>query len=233
MSETLCKRCNVATDYDLPVGRHWAKNGATKDCYDCLCNACMLAVWPSPVTFVFDWGLPAWVEPRMRSMPVLERLQKWFRTGPRCVVHFVNRKETESLAWQYRWNEWDHASVPRNPWSYRGYCIGERIVVIVDSLGVETPDSIEWITYHELAHLEQSQRANMSNEAWRLENKNEGRTGYDWESDAGHEADSEERHVNRVATAFMGGKEYARPWWRPRVLAAQAGEPIPPDPLAS
>jgi hypothetical protein len=102
-------------------------------------------------------------------------------------------------------------------------------VILVDE--TENPDSIEWITYHELAHLSCS-RARMIDEAMDAENKVEGRTGYEWKDDAGHEADSEERLVNRVATAWMGGKEYARPWWRPRVAAHLAGEAVLPDPHA-
>lgn len=72
----------------------------------------------------------------------------------------------------------------------------------------------------------------MFDDAMDEENRTEGRKGYEWKDDAGHEADSEERLVNRIATAHMGGKEYARPWWRPRVNAKLAGETVLPDPHA-
>jgi hypothetical protein len=225
-----CKRCGENTCGENQ-GSDLVRNGATGG-YERLCRACYVQLWPSEVKFHFAYGLPSWVEERMRTYEVLQRLTRWFRLGPQCQVYFVHRKDTDTLAWQYLWNQWDHDKRPRGLYSYRGWCGGGKIVIIVDSEGIETGDSIEWLTYHELGHHEQQGLARMSDHAWYAENKNEGREGYDWESDAGHEADSEERHVNRVATAFMGGKEYARAWWRPRVQAAQGGLPIPPDPNA-
>lgn len=201
-----------------------------------VCDACDLRIWQTPIKFHFDYGLPKWVEAHMRSKRVLDRLQSWFRdAGPRCQVYFVCRANTDTVRWQYEWSEWERHKAARKPFSFRGWCGGGQIVIIVDAFGIETPESVEWLVYHELGHHEQQTRAYMSDGAWNHENRNEGRTSYEWEDDKGHEADSEERHVNRVATAYMGGKEYARPWWRPRVNAYLAGERDPskfPDPHA-
>lgn len=220
-----CTTCGAQTCKE-EHGCAYLKNGATGE-HDRVCYACAVKAWQCPVQFVFEHGLPAWVEPHMRRREVLERLQSWFRNGERCTVNFVNRATTETVEWQYRWQQWERTRPPRKPYSYRGYCGAGTVVIIVDALGIETPESVEWLTYHELAHHEQQTAAHMSDAAWNHENKNEGRSGYEWEDDAGHEADSEERHVNRVATAYMGGKEYARPWWRPRVNAVLAGQPLP------
>jgi hypothetical protein len=231
-----CCPCAVCGKNRCPegVGTEYLRNGATGE-FDKVCPDCHLRTWQSPIKFHFDHGLPAWVEQRMRTTEVLGRLNSWFRDGPKCQVYFVNRRETDTVKWQYQWAEWERERVPRKPFSYRGWCGGSQIIIIVDSHGIETPDSIEWITYHELGHHEQQTHAHMSDSAWNVENRNEGRTGYEWEDDAGHEADSEERHVNRVATAYMKGKEYARAWWRPRVNAFLAGKAPKdfPDPNAA
>lgn len=224
---TTCKRCNESL-FDWNEVEHVDARLGT----DHICKQCWLDVWDVAVRFVFEYGIPRFVEERMRTPQVLKRLRQWFgwgsygkRMGPACVVYFVPRAKTERLEWQVEWHRGE-------PWSYRGYCAHHYIVVIVDDEWVETADSVEWLTYHELGHFEQQRNARMSDNAWEEENKTEGRTTYEWKDDAAHEADSEERHVNRVATAFMGGKEYARPWWRARVNALKAGEPVGnfPDP---
>jgi hypothetical protein len=191
-----------------------------------LCDECYVHVWNCPIKFVFEWGLPEWVEPHMKSLRVLEQIRQWFRQAPPCIVHFVPRELTESINWNYHWEPSNNEYPQRDKFSYRGFCRWSQIVVIVDSHGIETPESIEWITYHELGHHECQKISHMADTAWDKENKNEGRVGYEWKDDKGHEADSEERHVNRMATAFMGGKEYARPWWRKRVNAFLEGKPI-------
>jgi hypothetical protein len=122
-----------------------------------------------------------------------------------------------------------HTNRPPEPYSYRGWCGTQEIVLLYDE--TETLDSIEWVCLHELAHHACNQAA-MFDDAMSQENKNDKRMHYEWKDDAGHEADSEERLVNRIATAFMLGREYARPWWRPRVIAHLAGLPMP-DPHAS
>jgi hypothetical protein len=218
-----CVRCGVeSTEKDCK----WLKKNNE---YRKACAKCQLEVWDVPIYFIFHWGIPDWVEPHMKSTRVFDNLRQWFRSGPPCYVHFFLRSEVDTLGWQYRWNIWDHENLPRGPYSYRGWCGDRRIIIIVDDNGIETPESIEWITYHELGHHECQSRAFMADAAFSAENKNDGRTTYAWQDDEGHEADSEERHVNRLATAFMGGREYARPWWRKRVNAFLAGETSLPD----
>lgn len=217
-----CIKCGVQTCKEEHGSLH-AHNAAT-DVHDRLCEKCGVKVWESPIQFIFAHGIPKHIRNHMQSARVLKRLNQWFHNCAPAVVYFQHRKKSETLEWQHAWEGYGK---PRKPYSFRGWCGNSRILVLVDSDGIETPESIEWITYHELGHLEQQRTSRMSDAAWSEENKNEGRTTYEWEADAGHEADSEERHVNRVATAFMGGKEYARPWWRARVNAFLVGAPLP------
>ena len=202
-----------------------------------LCRAtCAIALWPCPIRIVLHEEIPPRIAERLRSVHVLERLIAWFGVYSKqrvadFAVHVFHRRDSETVPWMQLWDR--HAGQkPVEPYSYRGWCdtAFSRIVLLVDE-HTETPDSAEWLLYHELAHLACS-NARMIDHAMEAENKTEGRTTYEWKDDAGHEADSEERLVNRVATAYMGGREYARPWWRPRVVALGRGDEILPDPHA-
>lgn len=231
MSDYTCRSCSHVGPYTDSGWLH--VTDPIDGSYAYLCSGCAIREWPCPIRFVFHFGVPEWARSRLATVETLKNLNSWFgehSTAPveDFVVHFFHRREAETLSWLHKWDP-QRSRKPVEPYSYRGWCDYRRIVVLVDE--TETPDSIAWITYHELAHLACS-RSRMIDQAMDQENKNEGRTGYEWKDDAGHEADSEERLVNRVATAWMGGKEYARPWWRPRVAALLSGATQLPDPHA-
>jgi hypothetical protein len=158
---------------------------------------------------------------------MLRKFQRWFRSSRRFYVHVFHRLESDNVDWMSRWST--HTK-PAPPYSYRGWCSYDYTVLLWDD--TETSQSIEWILYHELGHYVCSQVAYMFDTAMDLENQLEGRGPYEWKDDTMHEADSEERLVNRVATALMGGQERARPWWRPRVTAKQRGYLVLPDGFA-
>lgn len=199
---------------------------------DKLCKACAVAAWPSNLHLFFNYGVPKWARDAVRTYEVLEEARRWFSYGywkhKPIAVHYYHRREAETIQWM---SAWEYRSRPSEPYSYRGWCEGSdgRIVILVDE--TETPESILWITWHEIAHAVTT-RARMFDTAMEEENKTEGRKTYEWKDDVGHEADSEERLVNRVATAHMQGKERARPWWRPRVVAKQRGYAVLPDAFA-
>ena len=192
-----------------------------------VCRACYVKRWPCAIRFVFHFGIPAELREHLETVEMLRKLQRWFGDSRPFLVHVFSRREAETLTWQYQWDR-HRSGKPCEPYSFRGFCRGEHIVILFDE--TETLESIEWILYHELGHHACHSQVRMFDEAMDAENRNDGRNGYEWKDDAGHEADSEERLVNRIATAYMGGKEYARPWWRPRVKAHLAGEQKLPDP---
>jgi hypothetical protein len=195
-----------------------------------LCPACAVERWPCPVYFVFHAAVPDEVRRALRSWDELQRLRRWFGGTRPFPIHVYHRREAETLAFQLLYDTAHHGSGrPVEPYSYRGWCSYREIVLLWDE--TETVDSIRWLALHECAHHACS-ASKMIDAAMEAENANEGRTTYEWKDDVGHEADSEERLVNRVATAHMGGREYARPWWRPRVKAYLEGRPMPPDPHA-
>jgi hypothetical protein len=214
--DCLCTRCGTRVDHD--ARQYLYSNLTSSGVY--VCPDCYVRVWPTPVKLVFDQDCPEWVEPVFRTVEWVHRLREGFSSA-RGVVHFFNRRTAERTDWQALWDQRHH---PVEPYSYRGWCAGwkHEIVILVDE--VETPESVQWIVLHELGHLACTQ-APFIDKAMDRENANDGRTHYEWKDDRGHEADSEERLVNRVATAYMGGKEYARPWWRARVTAKLAGLP--------
>jgi hypothetical protein len=222
-----CVRCNkVVAD---PAEAVWIAKKATTE-YLQICTECELIIWDVPIKLVFHWGIPTWVESTIRTKRILSNLQLWFNHRSPCVIHYVSREEADTVAWQSNWvarDRWDEKA--RGSFSYRGYCDWGTIVVLVDSVGIETPESLEWITYHELGHHECQRIAKMVDQACSVTNKNNGLIEYNWQDDDAHESDAEEQHVNRMATAFMGGREYARPWWRKRVDAWKAGESVLPD----
>lgn len=187
------------------------------------CNECAIRRWDCPIHFVFHDLVPQEVKDRFLTVEMLRRLNKWFKHSTGYFpVHVFSRRQAETVEWMRFWST--RGLKPDKPYSYRGYCRYDRIVLLFDE--TETLDSFEWILYHELGH-HACNKNEMFDDAVAEENKIEGRTTYEWEDDVGHEADSEERLVNRIATAYMGGREYARPWWRPRVNAKLKGEPMP------
>lgn len=224
-------RCAVCGSVDRDGDHFYVQNYTrTGDQTDRLCVPCAVQRWPVTVDVTLHWGVPDAIRDRLRSYRVLKRLQEWFRLGRPFPVYVYPRREAERLQWQHDLEATGGRSdgLPIEPYGYRGWCSYREIILLWDE--TETPDSMEWLLYHELGHHATSS-ASMIDKAMAEENRVEGRTTYDWKDDAAHEADSEERLVNRVATAFMGGREYARPWWRPRVRALLAGEPMP-DPYA-
>lgn len=227
-----CNRCQFSGPYEDQKWL-WLPQPFGESAGVYLCEKCSIAEWPCPIRLVFHMGTPDWARTRIASAEMLQNLRAWFGEYSLApvedfVVHYFHRREAERLKWLFQWDP-NREHTPIAPYSYRGWCDYRRIVVLVDE--TETPDSVLWLTYHELAHMACS-RTRMIDQAMDQENKNEGRKGYEWKDDAGHEADSEERLVNRVATAWSGGKEYARPWWRPRVVAHLAGSTALPDPHA-
>ena len=226
MSEDTLLCADCGTPEPTPHALHWIDNPIERHADIRVCDACFVWRWPCPIRFVFYAGVPTAVRDHLESVKILRRLQSWFRESETMLVHIFHRREAETLDWQYKWDR--HRGGPIEPYSYRGFCTGLKIVILWDE--TETLESIEWITYHELGHHACNSQVRMFDDAMSVENRNEGRDRYEWKDDAGHEADSEERLVNRIATAHMGGKEYARPWWRPRVKALLAGEKELPDP---
>lgn len=197
--------------------------------YETRCEPCAVASWPCSVHFVWGFGIPEEVKARFLTLKMLERLRQWdvpTRTKPVYVFH---RRETESTYWLSRWDQRAQYCRPGAPYGYRGWCSYDHILLLWDE--TETPDSMEWLLYHELGHVACS-RAKMFDMAMSRENEIEGRTAYAWQDDEAHEEDSEERLVNRVATAHMDGIERARPWWRPRVIGFQRGYSVLPDAFA-
>lgn len=218
--ESKCSRCSHVLDTET---REWLYGPPPREEGEWVCASCYVRAWPSKVHLVFHFGLPEWVERTFRTVEWLDRLKNGF-PNTYGVVQFFPRRVAETVAWQQQWEQHRGRGLPIEPYSYRGWCrwsTGE-ILILVDE--IETPDSLQWIVLHELGHLSVG-NAHFVNHAMDRENRNEGREHYEWKDDAGHEADSEERLVNRVATAYMGGREYARPWWRERVNAKLAGVP--------
>lgn len=217
MSDYSCTGCGAARPDD-DTYYETIYNEATKT-YDGMCDACIVRRWPCSVGFVFHYGVADEFRDRLQSVRVFKNLRSAFRHYQDAVVHVFNRRETETVVWKQKW---DRDAKGRDDYSYRGWCSGHEIILICDE--TETPESLEWILYHELGHWV-CNNTKFFDDAMQRENTNEARTRYEWQDDVGHEEDSEERLVNRIATAYMGGKEYARPWWRPRVFAWRDGVP--------
>ncbi len=219
-----CARCATTLgDYDRI--QNPAIVGDSKS--EKVCSACYLSIWDSPVRLVIHHGTPAFAQ-ELLNREILRRTSHWFQNVADIPVHIFHRRETETLRWHWTWcGGMEPDKEPRPAYSFRGWCGYSGIVLIADE--TETCESLEWLLYHELGHAEQQRQSRMSDQAWGIENRTEGRNGYEWQDDAGHEADSEERHVNRVATAYMRGREMARPWWRPRVTAKLRGDRVLPD----
>jgi hypothetical protein len=195
---------------------------------DTICNDCLHLVWPSQIDVKFHYGVPQWAIDAIQNKETYRIIDQGFnRWNSHCTIHYFHRRETETISWQRQWKDYGDI-FGEEPYSYRGWCSGNIIIVLVDE--TETPDSIRWITFHELVHLSCHDVPFVDN-AWNKENKLEGRDTYEWKDDAGHEADSEEQFCNRVATAYCDGKLMGRFWWRPRVEAFLKGEPMP-DPFA-
>jgi hypothetical protein len=191
------------------------------------CGPCAVKQWECPIRFVFHLGVPDVVRERFTSIEMLKRLIRWNVPHKDLSIHVFDRRESETIPWMSSWGK--RGNRPEEPYSYRGWCSGSEILLLFDE--TETTDSIEWILYHEIGHAVCG-RARMFDDAMARENDIEGRTHYEWKDDIGHEADSEERLVNRMANAYMEGKERARPWWRPRVVAKQRGYTVLPDAFA-
>lgn len=188
------------------------------------CDVCFVELWPANIHVVVHYGCPEFAAKALRNKWFLEQVRRHF---PKLygTIHLFNRREAETLTWLHAWDGERLNNLPTEPYSYRGWCkywSGE-IVILCDE--TETERSIQWIALHELGHL-QCGKAPFFDYAMEQENKNNNRTTYDWKDDWGHEVDAEEKLVNRIATAYMGGYEYARPWWRPRVQAKLAGLPL-------
>lgn len=189
------------------------------------CAECAVLLWHCPIQFVFHVGIPDDVRATLQSYEMLAWCKRWFGNLKTMTVEVYHRREAETVGFMMKYpSAHRHTGVPTEPYSYRGWCSSLEIILLWDE--TETLDSIKWICLHELGH-HACNNAQMFDMAMQEENKTEGRTTYEWKDDAGHEADSEERLVNRIATAYMGGREYARPWWRPRVQAKIAGLPMP------
>lgn len=187
------------------------------------CQFCFVKAWPANVHLIFHYGCPDWVAPIFQTPKWIQDIRHWFPVQ-KGVVHFFSRRVAETLLWMQQWDA-GHGVFPDSPYSYRGWCrawAGE-IVILVDE--TETINSVQWLVLHELGHLA-CNNAKLLDTAMDKANEQAGRTVYEWKDDVGHEADSEEQLVNKVATAHMGGKEYARPWWRPRVNRLLAGEAV-------
>lgn len=224
----VCEGCGAAKP---SAGWHYEDDplaGPTGTLYVRLCEACAVAQWECPVRFKFHLRIPKEIRDRLVNFAMLQRLKQWFYDGGRrpTTVQIYHRRESETLPWMMEFDRYRRNARATEPYSYRGFCSHDYIVLLYDE--TETADSMEWLLYHELGHHVCNQ-AKMFDQAMEKENKNEGRTTYEWKDDVGHEADSEERLVNRIANAYMGGREYARPWWRPRVTALLAGDMVLPD----
>lgn len=198
---------------------------------DILCEDCSALLWPCHIDVRFHYGVPQWAIDAIKNPEVFQIINDGFsKWSKKCTIHYFHRREAETPEWRRQWEEHGRGIYGPERYSYRGWCQGWSgvIVVLVDE--TETPDSIRWITFHELTHFACANVA-FIDKAWGRENKLEGRTDYNWKDDAAHEADSEEQFCNRVATAYCDGKLMGRFWWRPRVEAFLKGESIP-DPFA-
>lgn len=222
-----CANCLKESDDVLYISNPLKSN----DNGEYWCEECVIPLWPSNVHFIWGYGISAEVKARFLTIEMLKRLRSWDVPMKALPVYFYHRRESESTKWMSMWDQRSQYSTPGAPYGYRAWCSYDHILMLVDE--TETPESLEWVFYHELAHAV-CNKARMFDQAMERENRNEGRKFYEWrdDDDEGHEADSEERLVNRIATAYTGGKERARPWWRPRVTALSRGYTVLPDAFA-
>lgn len=227
MSDYKCVKCGVSND---GVAGLWLKDPTKADRWhsDFWCGDCAVARWACNVPIVWGLGIPDDVRKATMNFEMLKRLQGWQIPHKYVIIHVFHRREAETIGWMKDWSG-RRSERPDEPYSCRGWCGSNEIVVLYDE--TETPESIKWIILHELGHAV-CNRTYMFDQAMSEENKIEGRTTYEWKDDVGHEADSEERLVNRIATAWCGGQERARPWWRPRVVARERGYTVFPDAFA-
>jgi hypothetical protein len=179
-----------------------------------------------PIDFVFHRGVPAFAREVLESDEVSNRLtHAWNQLMPHVTVHVFSRKESESPSWKRQWEmSRSHPGRPHDkPWAYRGWCSHHKgvIVILVDDVGIETAESIEWIFWHELGHMAVSEVPLVDNTFSREDSASTvDQSGFD--EDQKHEALSEELFVNRIATSIVGA-DLNRLWWRARVNAYLAG----------
>lgn len=180
-----------------------------------------------PIDFVFHRDVPQWAVDALLDENVQNRIAGQWKAGmPHVVVHLFSRDEAHSPIWKERWER--SPSHPHRhhdaPWAYRGFCAHwhGRIVIIVDDVGVETPESVQWIFWHELGHMAVSEM-DLIDDTFQREDER-----VDWKAitddDIRHETLSEELFVNRIATSIVG-QDLNRIWFRLRVneyLARQA-----------
>jgi hypothetical protein len=223
------KELNSAYSYFNPSKVKYGENPTEYSNNDILCGECSVLLWPCQIDVRFHFGVPQWAVDAIKNPTVFKTIHNGFKKwNCKCTIHYFHRREAETPFWQRQWDE--HRGIyGTEPYSYRGWCRGwnGEIIVLVDE--TETPESLQWITYHELGHLACANLTFVDN-AWEKENKLEGRDTYNWKDDAAHEADSEEQFCNRIATAYCDGKLMGRFWWRPRVDAFLKGDPMP-DPF--
>lgn len=142
------------------------------------------------------------------------------------VTVYIFPRSVVSQEW---WEQWycegiEIEPVPEGKYAFRGWSDfpNKRIVLLDDE--TETQASLWWLLLHELTHYAVRYAPFLQ---WGLycERVLQGLGDKDerWDDEL-HEKAPEEVFCNRIATAFMDGREYARPWWRDRIKALEMGK---------
>lgn len=190
-----------------------------------------------PIDFVFHRDVPAWAIEALQEEALHNRLANQWNPGkPYVVVHVFSRREAHTPLWKERWERSaSHLQKQHDkPWAYRGFCehFHGKIVLIVDDVGVETRDSLQWIFWHELGHMAVSEMDLIDNTFMREDDANrvhEKARELGWNDDIKHEALSEEIFVNRIATSIVG-QDLNRLWFRTRANAYLDRGAVEPSP---
>jgi hypothetical protein len=179
----------------------------------------------TPLSMVHHRDVPEWARAVFTSTTMLNNLAVlWRITMPHVTTHVFHRSEAHTVAWANEWVLKHNPELKQHapPYYQRGWSsyACREIVLLVDE--TETPESLAWIFYHELAHIAVDHVPYLAG-VFNQEDREAGRTVYEIGDDHAHEAHSIEQFCNRVATSYAGAC-YDRLWWRRRADAAQAEE---------
>lgn len=189
-----------------------------------LCAACYVQQY-NPISFVYHRDVLPWVKELFDSEAFNKKLietWRWNSGMPYMDIHVFSRKEAEEIQWHNRWacRGYDNELRAHTaPYSYRAWCDYWNNYILLLTDDTETPESLEWVFWHELAHAA-CRAAPLFEKAMSKKNRaNNFKSGDAHKNDELHEMCAEEQFVNEVATAMMDGKFLNRIWWRQRVNA--------------